>query len=59
MQQLLADMEYLIIDEMSIVGRKFLGQVDKLYVRYFPLELTCYLEVAHVYSLEILDNFLQ
>ena len=29
MQQSLADMEYLIIDEMSMVGRKFLGQVDQ------------------------------
>ena len=28
MQQSLANMEYLIIDEMSMVGRKILGQVD-------------------------------
>ena len=35
-QQSLADMEYLIIDEMSMVGRKFLGQVDKRLRQVFP-----------------------
>ena len=29
MQQSLADMEYLFIDEMSMVGRTLLGQIDK------------------------------
>ena len=29
MQQSLADMSYLIIDEMSMVGRKMFGQVDR------------------------------
>ena len=36
MQQSLADMELLIIDEMSMVGRKFLGQVDKRLRQVFP-----------------------
>ena len=36
MQQSLADMEYLIIDEMSMVGRKFLGQVDQRLCQVFP-----------------------
>ena len=29
-------MEYLIIDEMSMVGRKFLGQVDQRLHQVFP-----------------------
>ena len=36
MQQSLADMEYLIIDEMSMVGRKFLCQVDRRLRHVFP-----------------------
>ena len=36
MQQSLADMKYLIIDEMSMVGRKILGQVDKRLRQVFP-----------------------
>lgn len=36
MQQTLADMDYLIIDEMSMVGRKFLGQVDHRLRQVFP-----------------------
>ena len=36
MQQSLADMEYLIIDEMSMVGRKIFGQVDKRLRQVFP-----------------------
>ena len=36
MQQSLADMEYLIIDEMSMVGRKCLGQVDQRLRQVFP-----------------------
>ena len=36
MQQSLANMEYLIIDEMSMVGRKMLGQVDKRLRQVFP-----------------------
>jgi ATP-dependent DNA helicase PIF1 len=36
MQQAMTDMEYLIIDEMSMVGRKFLGQVDKRLRQVFP-----------------------
>ena len=36
MQQSLANMEYLIIDEMSMVGRKTLGQVDKRLRQVFP-----------------------
>ena len=36
MQQSLANMEYLIIDEMSMVGRKIFGQVDKRLRQAFP-----------------------
>ena len=36
MQQTLTDMDYLIIDEMSMVGRKFLGQVDQRLRQVFP-----------------------
>ena len=36
MQQTLADMDYLIIDEMSMVGRKFLSQVDQRLRQVFP-----------------------
>ena len=36
MQQSLANMKYLIIDEMSMVGRKVLGQVDKRLRQVFP-----------------------
>lgn len=38
MQQSLADMTYLIIDEMSMVGRKTFGQVDKRLRQIFPHE---------------------
>ena len=36
MQEQLATMKYLIIDEMSMVGRKILGQVDKRLRQAFP-----------------------
>ena len=36
MQQSLADMEYLIIDEMSMVVRTLLGQIDKRLRQVFP-----------------------
>ena len=36
MQQSLADMKYLIIDEMSMVGRKVFGQVDQRLRQVFP-----------------------
>ena len=36
MQQQLLQMEYLIIDEMSMVGRKIFGQVDKRLRQVFP-----------------------
>ena len=36
MQQSLNDMSYLIIDEMSMVGRKMLGQVDRRLSQVFP-----------------------
>lgn len=36
MQQQLATMKYLIIDEMSMVGRKVFGQVDKHLCQAFP-----------------------
>jgi len=36
MQQSLANMEYLIIDEMSMVGRTLLGQVDNRLRQVFP-----------------------
>ena len=36
MQQSLADVEYLIIDEMSMVGRKLLGQVNKRLHQVYP-----------------------
>ncbi len=35
-QQSLAGMKYLIIDEMSMVGRKIFGQVDKRFHQEFP-----------------------
>ena len=35
-QQALADVEYLIIDEMSMVGRKIFGQVDMRLRQVFP-----------------------
>ena len=35
-QQALAGMEYLIIDEMSMVGRKMFGQVDRRLRQVFP-----------------------
>ena len=35
-QQSLADMKYLIIDEMSMVGRKMFGQIDKRLRQVFP-----------------------
>lgn len=35
-QQVLASMEYLIIDEMSMVGRKMFGQVDRRLRQVFP-----------------------
>ena len=36
MQQSLANMKYLIIDEMSMVGRKMFGQVDQRLQQVFP-----------------------
>lgn len=36
MQQSLANMKYLIIDEMSMVGRKMFGQVDQRLRQVFP-----------------------
>ena len=36
LQQSLAGMEYLIIDEMSMVGRKMFGQVDRRLRQVFP-----------------------
>ena len=36
LQHSLADMEYLIIDEMSMVGRKLFGQIDKRLRQAFP-----------------------
>jgi len=36
LQQLLEDMEYLVIDEMSMVGRKTFGQIDKRLRQIFP-----------------------
>ena len=35
-QQALAGIEYLIIDEMSMVGRKMFGQVDRRLRQVFP-----------------------
>ena len=35
-QQSLAEMQYLIIDEMSMVGRKTFGQIDKRLRQVFP-----------------------
>ena len=37
MQQSLSAMRYLIIDEMSMVGRKILGQVDRRFRQIFPV----------------------
>ena len=36
MQQSMAEMQYLIIDEMSMVGRKTFGQIDKRLCQVFP-----------------------
>ena len=36
MQQSLADMKYFITDEMSMVGRKMFGQVDRRLRHVFP-----------------------
>ena len=36
MQQSMAEMQYLIIDEMSMVGRKTFGQIDKRLRQVFP-----------------------
>ena len=36
MQQSLAGMHYLVIDEMSMVGRKIFGQIDKCLRQVFP-----------------------
>ena len=36
MQQSLAQMQYLIIDEMSMVGRKTFGQIDRRLRQIFP-----------------------
>ena len=36
MQQSLAEIQYLIIDEMSMVGRKTFGQIDKHLRQLFP-----------------------
>lgn len=36
MQQALAGVDYIIIDEMSMVGRKMLGQVDRRMRQLFP-----------------------
>ena len=36
MQQSPADIDYLIIDEVSMVGRKLLGQVDRCLCQVFP-----------------------
>ena len=58
MQQSLVEMGYLIIDKMSMVGRKFLSQVDKRLRQVFPHRADTLLEVAHVYSLETLGSFL-
>ena len=57
MQQTLADMEYLIIDEMSMVGRKLLGQVDTRLRQVFPHRADT-LEAAPAYSLETLASYL-
>lgn len=36
LQQSLSAVKYLIIDEMSMVGRKFLGQVDRRLTQVYP-----------------------
>ena len=58
MQQHLAGMKYLIIDEMSIVGRKMFGQVDKRLRQVFPHRADQLLEVAPTCCLETLVSYL-
>lgn len=58
MQQSLAEMECLIIDETSMVRSKFLGQSDPRLRQVFPIELTNCLEAAPAYFLETLDSYL-
>ena len=59
LQQSLADMKYLIIDEMSMVGRKMLDRWTSDFVRCFHIVLVMCWEDVHVYCLVILVNFHQ
>ena len=59
LQQAFSQVRYLIIDEMSMVGRKTFGQVDRRLRQAFPHNSQEALEDAPVFSLEILANFLQ
>lgn len=54
LQQHLAKVNYLIINEMSMVGRKTFGQLDKR-LRQAAMLRKC-LEVARAYSSETLGN---
>ena len=46
-QQSLAYMEYLIIDEMSMVGRTLLDKLTSICIKYYLIKLIPYLEDAH------------
>ena len=59
LQQLLARMEYLIIDEMSMVGRKMFGQVDRRLRQVFPHHSNQVLGGCSVYCLVTLVNYPQ
>ena len=58
MQQTLADMDYVIIDEMSNAG-SLLVKLTSVYIRCPPIEQMRCLEGAPAYSLETLDGYLQ
>ena len=58
MQQSSADMDYLIIHETSMVGRKLLGQVHKHLCQSFPHHIGMLFEAVLAYSLETLDSYL-
>ena len=59
LQQAFSEVKYLIIDEMSMVGRKTFGQVDRRLPRPSLTTPRRYLVDAPVFSSETLASFLQ
>ena len=59
LQKSMNGVRYIIIDEMSMVGRKMFGQVDKRLRQAFPRNVNGVLAAVHASFLVILDNFLQ